>query len=132
MERAAGTMGEIALSEVAPVDVTDDVVRTRRLELVDHAGRVRAVVGALGDDGDDEVVGMELRDAHGRTRVSVLVASHGPVIVFDSEGNGVLSLGVTEGADAVAKGPFAFLSDADGTPVAGWSVDQSGRLRSVG
>jgi hypothetical protein len=46
------------------------VVRGTRFELVDEAGRVRAVLGDLGSpDPDYEVVGLALVDADGRQRV---------------------------------------------------------------
>jgi hypothetical protein len=105
------------------------VVRAGRLEVVDHEGRARVVVGVLGAAGDGgQVIGADLFDGAGRSRASLVLDDGGVAsLSFASLGNEVLVLGAREcpGSD---DGPFAVLCLADGRVAASVGVDGRGRL----
>lgn len=105
----------------------EQVIRTRRIEVVDGRGRIRAVLGDLsGSAQPEEVFGIALVDLDGHHRAWLAIDEHGTVLAFDRSGNAVLELGVDEGGEAVAHGAYVQLSDADGNPALGWRVDDEG------
>lgn len=123
----------------------DEVVRAGRFEVVDAQGRVRAVIGALGDQryptgagsgdgrgggGGGEVVGVELRDRAGSARAWLTVEEGwGAQLCLAEGGNQVLLLDVVEaGPEAAEPGPVIRLCDATGAPVAEWRVAADGRF----
>jgi hypothetical protein len=73
------------------------VVRADRFELVDSHGRVRAVLGDIGDP-DRYTPGLTLCDRHGQERSVFAAAPGGCTLSFVSDGNNRLVLGM-EGAD---------------------------------
>ena len=78
------------------------VVRATRVEVVDGEGRVRAVLGTLHADDDDEVVGLVLRDRSGRDRAWLVVMSDGAAeVAVEHAGNVVAS--VTASADGLGR-----------------------------
>jgi len=105
-----------------------DLVRARRIEVVDDEGRPRAVVGRLETpDPADEVFGIALLDAAGRLRLWLALDPTGPKQVFDLRGNIQLALGVNDPTpDALRVGAFLHVNDLDGLPVHSWEVDESG------
>ena len=82
-----------------------DVVRTRRIEVVDDEGRVRAVLGLLGQ-GDGETFGLVVRDGQGRDRAWVVAEAVTAEVGLDSGGETVAALTV----DSLG-GPDLFLAD---------------------
>lgn len=120
-----------------PDDQPDhDVVRTRRLEVLDARGTPRIVVGDLaGSPGSGEVFGLAVLDRSGRHRAWLSLDGNGVNLCFDRNGNAVLELGVHDDeGEAVEGGAYVQLSDVDGRPALGWSVDDDGAvlLRVVG
>ncbi|HEX9995084.1 MAG TPA: hypothetical protein VGB14_19325 [Acidimicrobiales bacterium] len=108
------------------------VVRAERFELVDRAGRVVAVLGALGAGGDGsgrEVVGLELRDAAGSARAWLAFEEGwGTQLCLAEGGNQVLLVDLVEpGTDAASPGPALRLCDRHGVPVLVWRVTPDGR-----
>lgn len=107
----------------------DEVLRARRIEVVDSRGRTRAVVGDLGGaDQSEQVFGIALVDPDGRHRAWLALDEHGTVLGFDRTGNAVLELGVDDGGEAVRRGAYVQLSDAEGRPVLGWRVGDDGEV----
>ena len=105
----------------------DEVVRARRIEVVDGRGRTRAVVGDLGGpEQPEQVFGIALVGPDGRHRAWLALDDHGAVLAFDRTGNTVLEVGVDDGGEAVHPGAYVQLSDAEGRPALGWRVDDSG------
>ncbi|HVE47479.1 MAG TPA: hypothetical protein VNA57_12135 [Acidimicrobiales bacterium] len=108
----------------------EQVVRVRRLEIVDAEGRVRAVVGDLAPaEADAPDFGLALLDAHGARRAWVSLGPHGPVVGLDHSGNSVAEMGVTDaGGDALGTGAYLVLSDATGGLAIGWWVEEDGSV----
>ncbi|HEV7887620.1 MAG TPA: hypothetical protein VGO92_08680 [Acidimicrobiales bacterium] len=104
------------------------VVRATRVEVVDEAGHVRAVLGPLDTpDPASPVFGLTLLDEAGRPRVWLTLDGTGPSMVFDLAGNNIISLGVNDPtADALHVGGYLHVTDLDGTPVLGWQVEEDG------
>ena len=107
-----------------------DLVRAHRIELVDEAGGIRAVVGQLATpDPARPVYGIALTEPSGRPRVWLSVHDTGPALVFDLAGNNVISLGVNDPApDAMQVGGYLHFADGDGTAVLGWQVENDGAV----
>lgn len=100
--------------------MSEDVVRTKRLELVDDEGEVRAVMGAesgdnvglslFGSNGADRLslgihpdgsATLALQDEEGRERIKFSASSSGPVInIKDEEGNPRAQLQVQSNGDS--------------------------------
>lgn len=74
---------------------TEDVVRTRRVEVVDEQGRVRAVVGRVGR-AEGDVFGVTVIDSHGRQRVWVVAEDSWAEVGLDHEGDTAAALGVND------------------------------------
>jgi hypothetical protein len=106
---------------------SNDVLRARRIELIDAEGRPRLLLGDLGRwPGGGELIGVSLRDEHGHERLLLGLDALGPSLAFVEEGNVVLHLAV----DDAAPGGGASLSVADnqGRPLARLWLDH-GELR---
>jgi len=73
-----------------------EVVRTRRVEVVDEEGRVRAVLGLIGKDEFSTIWGLVVRDQDGRDRAWVLHDREGAEVALDFGGNTVASLSVSD------------------------------------
>jgi hypothetical protein len=104
------------------------VLRGRGLEIVDETGMVRAVIGPLPEPhpGRSEF-GIALMNTSGRPRVWLSLREHGTALVFDLGGNNVLSLGIHDpGDDSLHVGAYLRATDADGTPVFGFNVEDDG------
>jgi hypothetical protein len=110
---------------------TTDVVRTRRLEVVDEEGRVRMVCGSLDTpDPRGGLFGFALLDGDGRTRMWAAIDEAGPALVFDMAGNNVITMGVNDPtSETLTVGPYLHLADVDGTPVYGWRVEEDGSVQ---
>ena len=111
----------------------EDVVRARRLEILDDSDRVRAIVGRLAGGGQREaVIGIAVLDPRGRRRAWLAFDASGPALVFDHAGNNVLYLGVDdEEGDAVHPGPYLELCDRDGATAIGWRVGSEGAVQRL-
>lgn len=104
------------------------VVRAERIEVVDGRGRVRLVLGDIGNpERPGEVFGCALLSLDGRQRAWLTVDDSGASLGFDRAGNTVVELGVDDGTgEALTTGAYLHLSDRDGRPVLGWRVDDDG------
>lgn len=110
-----------------------EVVRSKRFELVDDRGQVRAVLANLSFGDDEYLPGLTLLAPGGHQRVWLLAHDQGPELGFDMGGNNVLILGVTDpGRAAVSPGPHLILCDPDGDVVQEWRVDLDGELQTRG
>lgn len=84
-----------------------DVVRTRRLEVVDDEGNVRVLAGLIHRDEMTTIYGLVVRDANGRDRAWVYEYDDGGAeVVLDFGGNTVASLGVSDTGE-----PYVFLAE---------------------
>ena len=72
---------------------TGGTVRTQRIEVVDGDGRVRIVLGVLGQ-GDGDVFGIVVRDETGRDRAAMLHDGPAAEVALDFAGNTVAALTV--------------------------------------
>lgn len=106
----------------------NDVMRAERIEVVDGRGRVRLVLGDIGNpERPGEVFGFALLGLDGRQRAWLAVDDSGASLGFDRTGNAVVELGVDDGTgEAVSTGAYLHLSDMDGRPVLGWRVEDDG------
>lgn len=108
----------------------DDVVRARRVEIVDEAGRVRAVLGEIeGGHVDPPTIGLGLYTEAGERRASIAMDESGAWVVLELAGNALVQLGVNEvESDAFDTRAFIHLSAADGSPLVRWRVADDGTL----
>lgn len=98
-------------------DRTRKKVRAERVEVVDAAGRVRAVLGTLADSGEVEAVGLALFDRHGVERAWLATDDTDACgLTMYHDGNIVLSVDVQFSGEAM----YA-LTDPDGSRFRGWS-----------
>lgn len=110
-----------------------DVVRARRFELVDNAGRIRAVLAVSPsldpDQPDDEMAGLELFGSNGSSRGWFLDSGvHGVQLAFEIGGNQVLMVEAV-GSTTQRDGRAAItMCDRDGAPVLCCDVDADGRF----
>lgn len=74
---------------------TADVVRTRRVEVIDEQGRVRAVVGRIGR-AEGDVFGVTAIDTRGRQRVWVVAEDSWAEVGLDHGGDTAAALGVND------------------------------------
>lgn len=109
-----------------------EVVRARRIEVVDGNGRVRAVVGDLAEDGGEGEgggagsFGLTVLDAEARRRLWLALEPTGPLLVFDQDGNVALQAGVNDPTpDGLHTGAHLFLASAEGVPRTGWWIEDS-------
>lgn len=108
----------------------EDVVRARRLEIVDENDRVRALIGRLGTGGRGEaVIGVALVGDRGSHRAWLALDVSGPALVFNQDGNNVIYLGVDDAdTDAMNPGPYIELCGRDGATAIRWRVLQNGAV----
>ena len=90
----AGAIIPAARTATAETGVVHDEGVTRRLVVVDAAGKQRAVIAApAAPDGVDLGVGLVLTDATGKLRASLGVAFSGPHLsLYDSAGSTLAEL----------------------------------------
>lgn len=108
----------------------DRVLQAERVEVVDGEGRVRLVLGDVGNPArPGEVFGVAIVDATGRQRAWLSLDDSGAALVFDRTGNAAMELGVHDGTgEATVNGSYIQLSDVDGRPVIGWRVADDGAV----
>jgi hypothetical protein len=105
-------------------------ISVERVEIVDDGGRVRLVLGDIGNpDHPGEVFGIALLDDAGRQRAWLALDDSGVALALDRNGNAVVELGVDDGTgEVVRSGAYLHLSDGDGRPMVGWQVDDDGTV----
>ncbi|HVE45325.1 MAG TPA: hypothetical protein VNA57_01070 [Acidimicrobiales bacterium] len=112
-----------------------ECLRTRRVEVVDDHGSVRAVIGDLAGR-DADVFGIAIYDASGSERANLALAEGGPLLSFSAHGDDALVIGVDDpGTTAMRPGPYVELISRAGGVAVGWRVDdESGAVdyESVG
>ena len=105
-------------------------VTDNRLEIVDEAGVLRLVVGALDTEPErSPAYGLSIRGSDGAEHVSLSVTDEGASLVFVRAGNIALHLGVDDTGDPdELAGAFITIADARGVPVLEVTADDSGGL----
>jgi hypothetical protein len=76
-----------------------DVVRTKRVEVVDERGAVRVVIGLI-TAGEEEVVGIVVRDERGRDRAWLLHRGASAEVGLDHGGDTAAALAVADDGEA--------------------------------
>jgi len=94
---------------------THEVLRAKRVELVDDEGRVRAVLGPVHREEGQAVLGLSLHDESGE-RAWFTTGPSGPDLGMARDGDEVVLLGVVEGPGIVIDGPRFMLLDRRGVP----------------
>lgn len=118
------------MAEARANDEVIDVVRTRRVEVVDEQGRVRAT---LGSGVDPEAVGLRIYDRRGSERISVINLPYGAVISLSHEGNPVAHIECADDIDEVMDpGTQIALFDGDADLVMRWWVGLDGEVIEEG
>ncbi len=131
-----------------------EVLRARRIEVVDGHDRVRVVIGqqpGVGTHGLG-VFGIALHGSNGSVRADLTDDAAGARLAFIASGNAVLRLGaedlttliVDRGGDDLVylpvgdprnevtrSGPYVVFHAGDGTPAFGWRVDAAGAVEPV-
>lgn len=108
-----------------------DVVRARRIELVDGDGRVRGVVGEISPPGprSGAVFGAEFYLADGEPRASVAMEGGRAWFTLEMAGNIRVHAGVNDATtEAVDETAYLYLLGPDGAPLIGWRVADDGTL----
>jgi hypothetical protein len=115
---------------VTAADGAARALQAERVEVVDAQGRVRLVLGDVGNpERPGEVFGVAIVDAAGHQRAWLALDDSGASLVFDRTGNAAVELGVDDGTgEATVTGAYLHLSDVDGRPVIGWRVDDDGTV----
>ena len=107
-------------------DAEAGVLRTRRLEIVDDQGRIRASIAADRDPYEGDVtVGLELLDEDGSARAWLVDVCGTAQLALALGGDQVAvleSISHDDGTSAVALA----LCDASGRPVVRWAVQSDG------
>ncbi len=111
--------------------VPADVVRARRLEIIDEHGVVRAVLAMNPSDAanDPEVVGLELRSRDGSQRAWLV--NHdgfGPGLGFEIHGNQTLILRAMAPTPDRHGEVSIHLCDRAGATALSWSVSEGGDI----
>lgn len=91
-----------------------ELVMGKQFQLLDHKGRVRAVLGDASGGAEEWFPGLSLFDEEGRLRATVVASPQGTALSFFARGNVVAEVGVGESPVAVSPGPYLVLCDADG------------------
>ncbi|MHB8665654.1 MAG: hypothetical protein ACYDH6_23470 [Acidimicrobiales bacterium] len=109
-------------------DAPEDLIRTRRLEVVDSGGRLRAVLGdrAEGPLGQS-VFGLGLVGVDGTEWVSLTTDAAGTCLSFARAGNEVTVMRV-EISDEDGSGSYLLLLDPNGDPTFGWRIGMDGNV----
>lgn len=108
-----------------------DVVRARRVELVDAEGRLRGVLGEVQPARAHAapVVGAEFYLPDGEPRVSIGMQEGRAWVTIEMGGNIRIHAGVNDATtEAVDETAYLYLNDADGAPLLGWRVTDDGHL----
>ncbi|MGE3448829.1 MAG: hypothetical protein AB7H92_14755 [Microbacteriaceae bacterium] len=108
--------------------VDANVVRARRFELIDGAGRVRARLATTAVNGDGsggDAVALELL---GETGVSLTAGPHVAQLMLEVGGNQVLIVEAGIQRAGVAGGSAITLCDGDGVPIVSCRVDPAGHV----
>jgi hypothetical protein len=110
-------------------DPPPELIQTRRLEITDAQGLVRAVLGDIGTPASPAIFGFAVFDADGRQRAWLALHDTGPALVFDQGGNDAVHIGVDDDhPEAVRTGAFLHLCDADGRAVLSVWVEEDGAV----
>ena len=105
------------------------VTRTRRLEVVDAKGQVRAIVGELDHPPAKSTVGIALLEPSGRERAVLALDHEGPQLeMTGQEKNTALLLGVDDESCEVELSTYFVLFDGTAAPAAAWRVNSKGKL----
>jgi hypothetical protein len=106
-----------------------EVATARRFELIDEAGRVRAVLGDAGRGGPF-APGLWFLAEDGGVGVVLSVEAVGASLSFTHAGNTVVVIGVLDpgSAEVALPGAYLVLCRADGEPVLSWRVSADGTL----
>lgn len=105
------------------------VLRAERLEVVDHRGRARVVIGALGG-ADADTLGIGVYDRRRSERITLALGEAGPLLGFSLDGDDALVLGVDDPeTTAIRPGPYVELLGRGPSVALGWRVDEeSGKV----
>lgn len=102
------------------------VVTARRYDAVDSQGRVRLSLGVFSEGSDEAVAGVDLFDAAGRSRATLVVDEGGVAsLSFAATGNEVLIVGAREQGEP-DDGAFVVICNLEGDPAASLAVDEGG------
>ena len=133
----------------------EEVVRVRRLEIVDDSNRVRVEIGELAAPGTHDIAGfgITLRGPNGSVRADLTEDASGARLAFLSSGDPALELGAEDaetlmldrggddlvylpagspGNEVMQSGPYVILHAADGVPALSWRVDPDGSVEVFG
>ncbi|HZI37338.1 MAG TPA: hypothetical protein VFF24_03460 [Acidimicrobiia bacterium] len=122
-EEALAALDRVVAALVDPARI-EPVVRARRFEVLDDAGRARAVLGDLRAGSEPGCSpGLALRSAAGSERAVLVLDGEGPGLHFALDGDDALSLGVDDpDTQAVQPGPYLELFTPDGAVAQGWRL----------
>ena len=88
------------LRSARPEPLSENLIRTRRLEVVDDKGRVRVAVGLIGQDEQTTIFGVVVRDVNGRNRAWAIDYDDGAAeFGLDWGGNTVAALSVDDSGE---------------------------------
>jgi hypothetical protein len=115
-----------------PMTPEYDALRAERFEVHDSAGHLRAVFGQLDNKpGSGDIFGVSLRSPDGSERVALTLDDTGPALVFLTDGNIAVQIGVN---DAVLPhdhvGAYVVVADGAGTPLLRLWVAGDGSLHT--
>ena len=112
-----------------PQDV-QEVVRTRRVEVIGSDGRAQLVLGDLSHpDQPNEIHGVAVLGEDGSRRAWLAVNREGVSLTFDRGGNAVFEVNIEDGTgDSTVSGVIVQASDVDGRPVIGLHVHDDGEF----
>lgn len=118
------------MAEARANDETFDVVRTRRVEVVDEQDRVRATL----DGGTKtEAVGLRIFDRRGSERISAITLPYGAVISLAHDGNSVAHIECADDIDEnMDPGTQIALFDGHTNLVMRWWVSLDGEVIEEG
>jgi hypothetical protein len=100
--------------------LTEDTIRTKRIELVDDGGEIRALLDA--DPSGSGAVGINLFDSGGNPRVSLAIAEDDTPTFSLHDESGTLRVWISSGPD----GQGIRMCDDKGAPRLQLQLDQSG------
>lgn len=132
----------------------EEVVRARRIEILDDSDRVRIEIGQLALPGTHEIrgFGITLRGPNGSVRADLTEDASGARLAFLSAGTAALELGAEDantlmldrggddlvylpagspGNEVMQSGAYVIFEDAEGAPAFGWRVDPDGSVEPV-
>lgn len=138
-----------------PHPTDEEVVRARRIEILDDSDRVRVEIGQLGSPGIHGIAGfgITLRGPNGSVRADLTEDASGARLAFLSSGDPALEMGAEDaetlmldrggddlvylpagspGNEVMQSGPYVILHAADGVPALSWRVDPDGSVEVFG